>query len=145
LDISTLFEKYGRSYGMMHNDDWVAFMKESKTRSASYNAETSRVNHRSSKKDRRNWRVVDLTDIVTAAADSSRLQKLADATVDTGPHVWTLSATPTMEEVKTAKEARDSYQIPSKDRRRSGTIEIRKRRNESEDFEAETSIHAALR
>jgi hypothetical protein len=29
LDISTLFEKYGRSYGMMHNDDWVAFMKES--------------------------------------------------------------------------------------------------------------------
>jgi hypothetical protein len=51
-------------------------------------------------------RVVDLTDIVTAAADSSRLQKLADAMVDTGPHVWTLSATPTMEEVKTAKEAR---------------------------------------
>jgi hypothetical protein len=33
-------------------------------------------------------------------------------------------------------------QIPSKDRRRSGTIEIRKRRNESEDFEAKTSIHA---
>jgi hypothetical protein len=27
------------AYGMMHNDDWVAFMKESKSRFASYNAE----------------------------------------------------------------------------------------------------------
>jgi hypothetical protein len=39
---------------MIYNDDWVAFMKESKSRFASYNAEKSRVNHRSSKKDRRN-------------------------------------------------------------------------------------------
>jgi hypothetical protein len=110
LDISTLFEKYGRSYGMMHNDDWVAFMKESKSRFASYNAEKkSRKPSVVKERPSQLVRVVDLTDIVTAAADSSRLQKLADATVDTGPHVWTLSATPTMEEVQTAKEARDSY------------------------------------
>jgi hypothetical protein len=37
LEVSALLE-YGRSYAYMNNEDWVAFLKESETRSNSYTA-----------------------------------------------------------------------------------------------------------